>query len=471
VIAVSPDVIVVSFGLNDMRGALTPGSAGNPLGGNYPAWRVAYGAQGQKDMALVMQYWMQQVVTRTRATLPDCAIIFRMPNALTTDCAYMLNSITPQQTMDVLRLAYRGDPSLSVPSPETLGTGVLVLDAMATIYGPSAYPSTQELIANPSDGLHPSGVAYRELLYLIGKVIAGPSKASIDSDETAARYAAQEKAIVGGWQGGKESVNVLTRSGEYEQVYTCTVSTNSASFFDMGLGPTDVSPQHAWGGNLNDPQGALNPPGLAIGDIIVWQLAGVPTIRIVSDTGNGLPAGYIRWYSGVDIHSATLPSDLAAGTQGIVYRHKFAQSIVARRNLDRLQGTPEQVQSAYSAVYPFVVTSAANGSFTAKGIGGEAPFQNRTASDHVWSTADLLGLSGIEGKSNAASFDAYFGLPLTGATFSQSGQSVTVTLAGVDFTKAVGQQGVLLTRDNAGSLTVDQVNGLSSIRYPSYLSS
>jgi hypothetical protein len=330
VVTTKADLYIFCYGLNDMRGGIGPGNSGNPFGGNFPDYREAYGGSNMVAMALILQYWMKSFVTQVRATNPDCAIIFRMPNSANTDCVFMANGVTPQQMMDVLRLAYRGDPALNVPSPETFDEGILVWDAMATIYSEKAYSVHNDLIESLNDGLHPNVNAYRMMLLELCTLLTEPPAAALANPDEARRAAAREAAIAHGWQSRFE-LEAIRYSGMYKLLYTSSVGYNSASFMDMGFGRTLSSGDHMWGGALGTARASAAPTGLAIGDVIVWGEPGSEVVKVVKDLGNG-NEGAIRWYSGVDIHGETLPSSIAVGTRGLVYRLDKGASVLAHRN-------------------------------------------------------------------------------------------------------------------------------------------
>lgn len=437
------DLYLGTYGLNDFRGGVTPGGAGNPLGGNYPDYRVAYGQPGMVQMALVFQFWMQFVITRLRAQNPNCVIVWVMPNTATPNCAYMANGVQPLHLNNLVRLSYRGDPALGVPSPETFADGVLVVDTLASLF-PLQPANSSTLINQPNDGLHPTFPAKINLLMLVGALLEGPATNTLATAEQAAEAAAFERALASGT--AIADPEAMKHGTEYKRAYTTTVDSNSV-FWDVILGPTNNSVNHAWGGVGDVALGSATPPGLSLGDKVVW--ASTPTkVDTVKRYPNQNPAGFLlRIYDGDDWSNKGFPSPNGVGDTGVVYRSKYAGSIAARWNDFKLKrGTIEQAQSAFKNAYRITVVATADGSLQYRGVGGEVgAVSGDTGTSHVPTTSDLLCLPGIEGGATSGGADSYMGLPLTGATFALASGVRTITLAGVDFRDAIGTQGFLLS--------------------------
>lgn len=433
-IALACDAYVIDWGKNDLRGEDLSAF------GDFTT-DASYGSTGQKAAALVIQGYMRTAVTRIRAALPNAVIIFREPSAVvagnTTNggSPYVLAPSTGAAIMNVLRLAYHGDASLSVPSPESFSTGVLVFKTCGVVYGYTP-PVTTPLLVVSSDGFHETPVAYNQIVWGISYLLAGAGTPadSLASAAAARTAAAIERSASHGW----DAVDIPTvmDGSDWKPVYSIQVANlGGSSYIDMYVGPISGSASHAFNG-LN------GPPGLALGDIVVWGGGGsspyMLPVALLPDAING----YLRWYNGHDLHNRALPQSFAVGDQGVIYRNKYANTLSARRNARELVAAePQRRQLAFPYSYLFTVIAANSGSMVLAGISGELGASAHNASNHTMTTGDVLCMTGIE----AGAIEQAFGLILTGATFSVSGNNVTITLAGTDFSKHLGAQGVLLS--------------------------
>lgn len=429
---------VICYGLNDMRGAVTPGS------GDWGDWRVPYGDPSMVVTALKLQSLMRTCVAVIKAENPDACIIFRMPNGATVDCNYMTQGITPQQMMDVLRLAYRGDPALGVPSPETFGDDILVFDTMGMAFPEKAMVSQNMLLQNNagSDGLHPTNNGYTQIMWPLGLLMSGPPADIITSPEHARQLAAREKAIASGWSAEKLSVEAVLYSGEWFPVYTCGIALNDFGIVDLGIGPTADAGRNASGSDDAGNVQSNHPAGLSFDDVIVWGTGEDASLMSCKYIGNWFLLDSTIRFSGAFIDGVAVPTTMTGS--GVIYRHRYAHSTAVRKNAIALASeTPIERNNAYPTAIRFCVVGATVGTLTVRAIRNETDTgTGNDVTQHEWSTSDRLCLAGVE----AAQQWDLGGLPLTGATFSKSGFEVTITLPGADFTSRLGDQGFVLSR-------------------------
>lgn len=430
------DVAIVCYGINDFRGALAPGVGG------VPDYRVAYGAAGNVAAALLCQTWMVETIRRLRLANPDICIIFRMPNGANTNNVNLINGVTTQQMMDVLRLAYRGDPALGVPNPESFDEGILVVDVMASMFSQVAYTTDNTLVDNPGDGLHPSAGAYRQMLTLFATLFDDPSMVTMGNNKLAAY---RELSIAHGHY--VLDPQVFTESGEWYKVYEGQVAPSLAFYWDLNLGPTPNSGTHAWGGAIGAGRGTTNPPGLALGDKVLWANGDIETVGLYANDNQGMARYNNNEISGSTFIPEYLNDGVAvvthgAGSKCVIYRHKWANSVLARRNAWLAEhGTPEQQDIAFSKAYRFTVLSASNGEIQVCPVGSEPDAFGTLV--HTITEDDVMCLPGIEG--GVGPVDGFLGISLTGASFSVSGFVTTITLAGRDFRNYVAPQGFILS--------------------------
>ena len=430
------DLYIICYGLNDMRGAVSPG-------GEWGDWRVPYGDASMVVTALKLQSLMRTCVEVIKAENPDACIIFRMPNGATVDCAYMTQGITPQQMMDVLRLAYRGDAALGVPSPETFGDDILVFDTMGMAFPEKAMVSQNMLLQNNagSDGLHPTNNGYTQIMWPLGLLMSGPPADIITSPEHARQLAAREKAIASGWASEKLSVEAVLYSGEWFPVYTCGIALNDFGIVDLGFGPTADAGRNASGsddaGNVQN----NHPAGLSFDDVIVWGTGENASLMSCKNIGNWFLLDSTIRFSGAFIDGVSVPTTMTGS--GVIYRHRYAHSTAVRKNAIALASeTPIERNNAYPTAIRFCVVGATVGTLTVRAIRNETDTgTGNDVTQHEWSASDRLCLAGVE----AAQQWDLGGLPLTGATFSKSGFEVTITLPGIDFTSRLGDQGFVLS--------------------------
>jgi len=134
--AAAPDLIVTSWGLNDVR-----------LGTTTLAQLIAR---------------HEQLITLIKTNLPNADIILRMPNSLTTTVVGtdFVDVITHQAASDMLRECYLYFVD-RYPN-------VLVIDFMARTFGTVALPTSPFML----DELHPNGQGYTEIARIIAQTAA-----------------------------------------------------------------------------------------------------------------------------------------------------------------------------------------------------------------------------------------------------------------------------------------------------------
>lgn len=433
--AAKDDLYWIRYGLNDGR------IAGAGLG--------LYGSPSNITWALWFQGLMQTTVTKIKAARADACIVFQMPNAATTDCIYMINGTSVQAMMDGLRLAYRGDPALGVPNPETFGENVLVLDTAGFTWPEKAMVSQNNFLQNTlpgGDGLHPTNGGYEQDAWVFGYLVQGPAADTILSGAQARQLAAVERVVSKGWQANVSNAKAVIDSGEYYPVYTGVITLNDFGVVDMGIGPVNGAGTEASGSDANGTLQAVRPAGLALDDVVVFGQGTNAFVRRVTNIGQFfLVASSIRW-QGTFIDGSVIPTALPVGTSCIIYRHKYAHSTAARKNaLKQVSAFPIERRSAKKNMVRFQVVSATVGSLTIRTIAKEVSDDSGIeAANLTLSATDRLCLAGVECSNNTADGDN-FGLLLTGATFAASGSQMTITMAGVDFTNRLAQQGMIMT--------------------------
>jgi len=414
------DAYVVCYGLNDERIQVGLG---------------AYNSAANIAEALRLQGFMRTIVTTIKGQRADACILFRMPNPATVDSFYLGNGQTAQKMNDVLRLAYRGDPALGVPSPETFGDNVLVFDTMAVAMPPNALVSVNQFLQSPNDGLHPGNDGYYQIMWPIGYLMSGPAASSITSEAHARQLAAREKAIAAGWAAEKLSLETVLYSDEWYPAYNLELGLNAFGVIDLFIGPGNATDSATGSNGLGNVQ-QNNPAGLSFDDVVVWGTGVGATLMSVRDIGDfNMGDGSLR-FTGTFLDGVAVPTTVSG--RGIVYRHRYAHSTAARRNALALASkTPVERAGAFPNAIRFCVMGATVGTLTVRAIGGEVGAQSGLdASEHAWSVSDRLALAGVEYSQN--------GMPLTGATFVKSGHEVVITLAGYDFTNRCGDQGFVL---------------------------
>jgi len=399
----------------------------------------AYNSAANIAEALRLQGFLQSVVTAIKAARSDACIIFQMPIPIM-ETAYPLgNGQTGQKVTDVLRLAYRGDSTLGVPSPETFGNNVLVFDTQAVAMPPNSLADVNKFVYQYMDGVNPNPWACRQILWPIALLMSGPPGAAIVSEAHAIELAGREKAIATGWTTEQTNIDTILNSGEWTPTFSLQLGTNDFGVVDLFVGPFPDAVEYATGADVGGNVGNLHAPGFAIGDVAIWGSGPTATLMTMTRTGDyHMNGGTVRFGSTFldgKPNQPVLPSDY-----GVMYRHKYAHSSVMRRNALALQSNNLGVRSAaFPNAIRFYVVDATNGSMTVRAIHGEVGAQSGLdASEHNWSTTDALCLAGVEVG------DA--GVDLTAATFTKSGYDVTITLADTDFTKRCGNQGFVLAR-------------------------
>ena len=441
-LADNPSGYVYCYGINELRGGLAPGSDAGALG-NWPDWRVAYGQPGMVNAAKELQRFMKIFVDAVRAkgTKADAPIIFRMPNAFTTGATTLANGVTAQQAMNCIRLAYRGDPALGVPSPETFSTGVLVLDTMGTVYSQTAYTTAPNIL--DADGLHPSVTGYRGINYVLAHLFASPLSIAIQSSEQAEQLKYREQAIAHGQY--PLDAATITKSGEFIPLYTGNGATASG-FHDFQLnGISAAAIDSFWGGGDATSRGSARPPGAAIGDYMIYEDVG-KTVRRIGVNGDANNGGLvIRIYSGTQQLDGTLRTVPAPSAAFSIWRHKYLHSNMARRNVEVAEsGFQWERDNARKQAYMFEVSGATNGTLSIRAIGPNNA-NGLNAYSRTPQTTDVLCLVGVDGDSNGQ--DRALGLLLTGATFAKASGTLTITKAGIDFRTYNFPQGFILASD------------------------
>ena len=429
------DVYVFCFGLNDER---TRAGLG------------AYNSAANIAEALRLQGFMHTIVTTIKAQRADACILFRMPNPATSDSIYLGGGQTAQKMNDVIRLAYRGDALLAVPSPETFGDNVLVFDTMAVAMPPNALVSTNPFLQNPGDGLHPTNGGYYQIMWPLGYLMSGPLANTITSEAHARQLAAREKAIAAGWAAESTSVEAILNSNEWVPTYDVSIGTNDYGVVDVFFGPNSSAVKEATGNNTSGNVGNDNPPGLALGDVVIWGTGVGAKLMTVRDLGDYNMGDSSLRFAGVFMDG--VPVQTTYTGRGVVYRHKYAHSTAMRRNaLSLASAVAVERSAAYPNAIRFQVAAATVGTLTAKAIGGELGAQSGLRADkHTWTVNDRICLAGVESGET--------GMSLAGATFVQSGYETVITLAGVDFTNRCGDQGFLLTAAVGAGTSVSLVD-------------
>lgn len=424
------DMYVICYGLNDFR------VAGPGLG--------LYGTPSNIESALTFQGYMRTAVAAIRAQRSDAVIIFRMPNSATEDSFYVTGGTDPQAMMDVLRLAYRGDPALGVPSPETFGEHILVFDSMGM-----AMPERELISVNPllqnfqgGDGLHPGNTGYSQMMWPLGLLMSGPAASTITSAEQSRQLAAREQAISKGWQTDRAALDAVLYSGEYYPVYTGAIGLKDASFVDVYIGPVAGAGRDATGSDASGSVQQVRPAGLALDDVVVFGTGENATAFRVKHIGTYFLIHSSIRFSGTFMDGKPLPTALDG--EFVIYRHRYAHSTAMRKNeIERTGDTPVARNEAFANAIRFCVVDASVGSITVRAIANERGAQSdMDITQHNWSTSDRLCLAGVEAGSSG-SFD--FGLSLDDATFVKSGFQVTVNKPGIDFTNRLGDQGFVLS--------------------------
>ena len=397
----------------------------------------AYNSAANIAEALRLQGFLQSVVTAIKAARSDACIIFQMPIPIM-ETAYPLGGgQTGQKVTDVLRLAYRGDVALGVPSPEAFGSNVLVFDTQAVAMPPNSLADVNKFVYQFMDGVNPNPWACRQILWPIALLMSGPPGAAIVSEAHSVQLAAREKAIASGWTTEQTNIDTILNSDEWVPTFSMEVGTNDYGVVDLFLGPFPGASQYATGATLGGNVGNLHVPGFAIGDVAVWGSGPTATLMTMTRTGDYHMGDDTVRFSTTFMDGKPNQPVLPAG-YGVMYRHKYAHSSVMRRNALALESSNLGVRAtAFPNAIRFAVVDATNGSLTVRAIYGEVGAQSGlNAAEHDWSTTDRICLAGVEVG------DA--GVNLSAATFSKSGYDVTITLADTDFTKRCGNQGFVL---------------------------
>lgn len=436
--AMKDDLYWIRYGLNDGR------IAGAGLG--------TYGSPSNITFALYIQGLIQTTITKIKEQRSDACIVFQMPNGATVDCAYMINGTSVQAMMDGLRLAFRGDPALGVPDPETFGENVLMIDTMAFTWPERAMVSVNNFLQNSAstDGLHPTNGGYEQDAWVFGYLTQGPAADEIISTGQARQLAAREQVISKGWTLDSRNPDAVVNSGEYYPLYTGVIALNDFGVVDMGIGPVLGAGKDASGSDDSGTLQTVRPAGLALDDVVIFGTGEDAIISRVKNVGTYfLINSTIRW-QGTFIDGTAPPTSLPVGTDCVIYRHKYAHSTGARKNALKLESLfPIERRIAKRNMVRFQVVSATVGSLTVRSIANEVSSDSGIDVAHLTPlTTDRLCLAGVECSNNTADFDN-FGLLLSGATFSASGNQLTITMAGVDFTNRLAEQGFLMTGQTA----------------------
>ncbi len=239
--------------------------------------------------------------------------------------------------------------------------------------------------------------------------------------------------------------NVLRYSGEYDPISAITMSSTGANYQAVDFG-SNLPTAHAWGGLNGENIGTRQPPGISRGDYYLTTNAGADVVGRVGDLAGGNNGSYLL-LSPNDLAGNAIPAGSPLLGAGFIYRHKFANSLAARRQVFEQNRSVYQRSIGFQQRFFCWVTAVANGSITLRAVRGGPDELN--IRDHVFLQSDLLCLPGVEGR--AAGQDGLFGIGLGAATFTRSGTGmgleVTIAVAGVDFRPFVpNAPAILLTK-------------------------
>lgn len=275
VIAAKPDLIVFSYGINDVRQGLT--------------------TQAQLVSLL------QQAVNAIRAALPKCDIVLRMPNSLLTTDVNGYGYVVPagpaagqtvaqaaQTYTDILRNAYL--------SLENYWPNVVVYKSQIVRF-PSTSPASSPYM---NDQLHPTVAGYSGIFDDIAGII-GYSPAYSIGASVAAQAANYVNAHL--------TYPRVVENGDYTLI-------TSGAWVGQGSGYLDFSGDQS------------QMPIIAQGDIVVQNGQAAFT----------LPAGVAASASGANIRltgiGAGVPSYAQIGGVVSIYRHKYAGTTAAKAYLN-----------------------------------------------------------------------------------------------------------------------------------------
>ena len=413
VVALTNPGVCISLGINDARQATS-------IAGS------TYGNAAQIALATTLRTQLQSACSRIVAANPKASIILREPSAHNpTSSGYLVNGVTGQNAMDVYRLTYRGDTALGLPPLDETVSNAVLFDTLRVVYNDTSATGSALI---DTDGLHPSLVGYKRILQALLRLVSGPDVRELSSPATALAAQYYERTV-GHSPIRPRTIADIKSSGDYYFVTDIGCVASASSYFDLGIGDQTVG----WGAAQGAAYGSATSPAIGLGDIMVWEPTGLPAQIIpINNLPNAHSGGYLRWFgTGPDGYypNTAVPS----GTKGGLYRHKYAASDNARRNALRYAALGMYRLQAKPNMYNSSVTSASNGAITLRSLAG----MPLTLMAHTMSTSDTLFLSGADDTE-------YLGIPLTGATFSNpDASSVTITLAGRDFSKANFKQAIL----------------------------
>lgn len=440
VVARAPDVVVMCWGLNDMRAnAAIAGASYDSSTSTANAAAIA-GAQS-------LQANLVSAITRLTAALPNVCIILRMPNGFNavngggTQTYFTQTGVNSQHVQDVLRLAYRGDASTSTPIPQLdqVYSNVILWDSQASVYPETAYAVASPLVTGTNDNLHPSGDGYKYIVAGVMQLLVPQSDAGNLLGNAQTQAAKIETTVGRGYSAINTDTGAPLDLSDWKPVYACSmVAYTAGSFTDVNFGSATAG--------LDAFGSAAVGPGLCVGDVIVFTVSGVdyavPVLQLPSANQG---SGTLRWFSspGFSPSKRALPAAVVVGSSGIVYRHKWAFSLPARMLMNT-----GRTYNPYKNAYRFRVVSAASGSCVLGSIANEAAANGQQFHSHTLATTDVLCLAGVEGAVGSIGGVVFgqLGLAMTSATQGAvANQQYTLTLAGTDFRNSIGAQGFLLS--------------------------
>lgn len=464
IVAEKYDCVIVSIGINDVRGTAAFTSA-------FPDYRgIAYGVG---NSATAGQYIASQLLTLFQALIagnPNITIIARMPNpGCVGGTGWIVPpgggaAITPADGWNVLSYAYRYLSTYNLAN-------LLVWDS-TTVFPdkPAAGVSTNPLMGSDSGlGLHPSSPSgYIAIMQGITQIITPQTSAPLLLSNQQAIANNKEGTLGWGPRTGIYDPSFYQDSDDWYAVANVGVANAGSNFFRVAANEIEVTANNAAatlfgvldsGGtqHFGGTPGFYAPPALVAGDVIVFP--NIPYVMRVVNVPQYTNPNFGGWdcsaaatnisgsddnltptsgsYSG---YISNNPSVFNLQT-GTIYRHKNAYSSVARALQLAVAGSQAakkifQYQYRFQVCYRYGGYNALNGWALIQPIPNDYASNGKLLSDHTIGTSDVLCLVGCDGANMAdGALSNYTGLVLTSATITnpssnQASTSVTaVTIA------------------------------------------
>ncbi len=447
VIDLNPDLIVLSFGINDVR-------------------------TGGANLTQ-MKAFLANVITWQRANLPNACLVLRMPNCLgPTDFGpgYVSPNSSAQAYTDILWRAYS---SVRDEYPD-----VTVIDMMTRIFGRTSKPANIYL----GDQLHPSSLGYAAIVDEVVKVIGLPQYPEDNEDRVTPyrlrnvnKITTTTKATVSNKSLTSNVATLATSSTRWEigetiivaigdPVFDGTQVVTAASGSNVSYAKTNanVASAAASGTVRSTPPWIAQPSVLddrrsyrLLCEMSVGNLD-VPNNRIFTQSpvgGTNNDAALVGIVQNGDIvrignHWARQPATLGYGWTGfqgllsgpsgwIADAPTNATKVRVYRSValadERIENAWALGQGAYGYARIFRITAGTNGTVTIQNDAHNAGA--RPAVDCYFDAADKLFAPG-----DATSTGRSFTVSSRGGV----GGSLVLAVAGVDFTTLVGQYVVIL---------------------------